>query len=625
MRGLRLATFTTLVVISAVVGTLHAQYSVLYNFDPSTAGNFNGVLAQGRDGDLYGTNNGPYGVSKFTPTGTPTNLFSGNIFLPYGLTLGTDGNFYGTALDGGNVACGTVSCGSLFKITPTGTITVLHNFTGGADGAGPYYPPVEGNDGNFYGTTSEGGNPNACVTFGPAPGAGTIYKVTPSGTFTTLYQFDSFNGCSPRGPMVLGADGNFYGATYSGGIAAGHNCACGVVFKITAAGKLQVVHFFDGTNGQNPFGPLIQASDGSFYGTTSSGGTSPIYGGVVYKVTSSGAFTNLHSFSGTDGNLPLNGVMQATDSNFYGTTQSGGTCGNCGTVFRITPSGTFSVLYNFASTTGANPATALFQHTNGTLYGAAASGGAHNSGVFYDFGLGLQPFVSLLTTSGKAGQGIGILGQNFSATTSVNFGTGAATFTVVSDTYMTAVVPATGTTAHVTVVSPTGTLVSDKVFRVIPAITSFRPSSGTVGTAVVITGTGLKQTARVTFGGVKATAFTIDSATQVTAAVPAGAKTGKIAITSPGGTAASSGKFSVTPVIASFRPASGAPGTSVVITGTGLIQTTKVTFGGVAATAFTVNSDAQVTVKVPSGAITGKIAITTPGGTTTSSGTFTVT
>jgi hypothetical protein len=168
------------------------------------------------------------------------------------------------------------------------------------------------------------------------------------------------------------------------------------------------------------------------------------------------------------------------------------------------------------------------------------------------------------------------------------------------------VVPATGTTANVTLVTPAGPLVSSKVFRVIPAIASFMPASGVIGTSIVISGTGLTQTSKVTFGGVKATVVSINSATQqVTAKVPSGSKTGKIAITTPGGTATRSGTFKVTPVITSFSPASGAPGTSVVITGSGLTQTTKVAFGGVAATTFIVNSDSQVTVKVPTGAVTG--------------------
>ena len=627
MRGLRLLLATAFAIFAITLPSANAQYSVLYNFDPSSAGNFVGVLAQGVDGDLYGTTNSPYSVLKFTPTGTPANLYTGTLYLPYGLTLGTDGNFYGTALDAGSVSCGTVQCGYVFKITPTGTLTVLHNFTGGADGAWPYAPPVEGSDGNFYGTTSAGGDANACSVGPFAPGAGTVYKITPSGMLTTIHQFTSFDGCSPRSPLTLGTDGNFYGNTYSGGISAGHSCACGEVFRVTTAGKVTVLAYFDGTHGQNPIGPMVQASNGSFYGTTFSGGPSLSGNGVVFKMTPGGALTVVHDFTGApDGSNPSNGVMQATDGDLYGTTMSGGTCSSgigCGTIFRVTAAGVYSILYNFDGTTGLNPATAVFQHTNGDLYGATSLAGTHNFGVFYSYGLKLTPFISTLTNSGKAGQTIQILGQGLNGTTKVDFGTGSATFNVVSDTYMTAVVPVNGTTANVTVVTPTRTMVSSRVFRVIPAITSFSPPSGPVGTPVIITGTGLTQASRVTFGGIKATTFMVNSATQVTATVPNGARTGGIGILTPGGLG-SSKKFSVTPVIASFSPPSGKVGTSVTINGTSFTSATKVTFDGVVS-AFTVVSDIELTATVPTGAVTGKIAITTPGGTATSATNFTVT
>jgi len=625
MRGLRLLLATLIAIFAIAIPSANAQYSVLYNFDPSAAGNFVGVLAQGFDGELYGTTNYPYSVLKFTPTGAPTDLYTGPLYLPYGVTLGTDGNLYGTALDAGSVSCGTVQCGYVFKITPTGTLTVLHNFTGGSDGAWPYAPPVEGTDGNFYGTTSAGGDASACYVGPFAPGAGTVYKITPSGTLTTIHQFTGFDGCSPRGPLTLGTDGNFYGTSYSGGISSGHACGCGEVFRVTTAGKVTVLAYFDGTHGQNPVGPMVQASNGNFYGATFSGG--PSYDGVVFKMTPGGALTVVHGFTGApDGSTPANGVMQASDGDLYGTTMSGGKCSSgigCGTIFRVTAAGVYSILYNFDGTTGLNPATAVFQHTNGDLYGATALAGTHNYGVFYSYGLKLPQFISTLTNSGKPGQTIEILGQGLNGTTKVDFGTGSATFTVVSDTYMTAVVPVTGTTANVTVVTPTQTLVSNKVFRVIPAITGIAPPNGPVGTPVTITGTGLTQASRVTFGGTKATTFTVNSATQVTATVPSGAKTGGIGILTPGGLA-SSKKFSVTPVIASFSPPSGKIGTLVTINGSSFTSATKVTFGGVASV-FTVVSDIEVTATVPTGAVTGKIAITTAGGTATSTTNFTVT
>jgi uncharacterized repeat protein (TIGR03803 family) len=170
-------------------------------------------------------------------------------------------------------------------------------------------------------------------------------------------------------------------------------------------------------------------------------------------------------------------VLQATDGNLYGTTQQGGTgtChggpNSCGTLFRMSLAGAnYVVLHNFTGTTGASPDIPLFQHTNGALHGGTHFDRTNSDGVFYRLSAGLHAFVSLMTLSGKAGQTVEILGQGLAGTTAVKFGSGTATFTVVSDTYMTAVVPAAGTTANVTVTTPTGPLVSSKVFRVIPTI-----------------------------------------------------------------------------------------------------------------------------------------------------------
>jgi uncharacterized repeat protein (TIGR03803 family) len=343
--------------------------------------------------------------------------------------------------------------------------------------------------------------------------------------------------------LVQGTDGNFYGTTGGGAYNEG------MVFKLTPAGKLVPLFYFDGTDGtlSETGAALVQGSDGNFYGTTSNGGA---YGyGTVFKVTPAGNLTVRHSLNGTtDGSLVTAGLVQATDGNFYGTAIEGGSMGN-GTIFRITPNGSFSVLHNFDYKHGALPYVTLLQHTNGVLYGDTGSGGTGTAcygpcGVFYSLNLGLRPFVSLLTTSGKAGQIVEILGQNFTGTKDVEFGSGTASLTVVSDTYMTAVVPATGTTGSVTVTTPKGPLVSNKIFRVIPTITSFIPTNGTIGTSVVIAGTGLTQTNKVMFGGTPAAKFTA-TATKVTAKVPTGAKTGKIVVTTEGGSASDPESFIV--------------------------------------------------------------------------------
>jgi uncharacterized repeat protein (TIGR03803 family) len=540
------------VLAASITTTAYAQtFSVVYNLGTKSGEPFNpyfsGILTQGRDGNIYstapgGTINGRGGVFKLTPAGKLTVLYSftggtDGATPSSGLTLGTDGNFYGTTVQGGTSGEGTV-----FKITPAGVLTTLYSFTNGTDGSQPYAPPVQGTDGNFYGTAYQGG-----------AGYGTIYKITPTGTFTPLYQFDITHGLYPYSPLVLGTDGNFYGTTQDGGL---NNV--GVVFRITAAGKLTVLHSFDTTHGRYPAAPLVQGIDGNFYGTGEVGGTENA--GVVFKMTPSGAYTVLHNMNGTtDGTTPFAGLVQATDGNLYGANANGGTVstgcpGACGTLFKVTTTGTFSVIHNFDGLTGTNPFVTPFQHTNGLVYGDTQDGGngnvspctAPNCGVVYSWSQGLPAFVRAVTYSGKVGKIIEFLGGGFTGTTAVSFNGKPATFTVASATYMTATIPAGATTGSVTVTTPGGVLTSNKKFRVTPQLTSFTPPTGPVGTVVTITGVSLTQTTKVTFGGIAATTFTVNSDTSVSVTVPTGAVTGKIVITTPGGTAASTTTFTVT-------------------------------------------------------------------------------
>jgi uncharacterized repeat protein (TIGR03803 family) len=476
-------------------------------------------------------------VFDATTAGSPSVLYtfnSGNSpgFQPEGgVTLGTDGNFYGTTLAGGAAGC-TFGCGIVFKYSSNG-LGSLYAFGGGSDGGSPIAAPVEGNDGNYYGTTSVGGGSSNC---------GTIYKMTPTGVLTTLYQFDNTHGCTSNSPLVLGTDGNFYGVTTFGGAN-----GVGVVFKMTPAGALTVIFNFDGTHGEFPESPLVQGTDGNFYGTAESGGT--LGSGVVFKITPTGKLVTLHNFpmTSTDGQAPTAGVVQAGDGNFYGVTQTGGLLGS-GTIYRVNSSGKiYADLYDFDGTTASAPYIGMVQHTNGTFFGLTNQGGTFNAGTFYSFSVpGLNPFVSLVTSSGKVNAKIEILGQGFTGTTGVSFNGTAATFKVTSDTFLTATVPSGATTGSVTVTTPGGSLASNKIFRVIPAIKSFTPTSGAVGTSVAITGVSLTQATRVTFGGVAATIFTVNSDSKVTATVPTGARTGKIAVTTPGGTATSAATFTVT-------------------------------------------------------------------------------
>jgi len=496
-----------------------------------------GLFAQGRDGNLYTTSQGGGTFSdgtafqltlagKITPWSFDGKGTDG--VNPYsGLTLGTDGNFYGTTYEGGSSGAGTV-----FKVTSSGKITTLYSF--GGFNCCAYAAPIQGLDGNFYGTTSDGGG----EVFG------TVYKMTPSGKLTVIYTFPGSSKLAYPMALTLGTDGNFYGTALGGGAN-----KFGGVFKITPHGKLTVLYSFSGTpDGETPKGAIIQATDGNFYGTTEKGGVNGY--GSIYKMTRAGALTIIHSFNEDGlGLQPLAGLVQATDGKFYGAAAS---LGGFGVIFQITSSGTYAVLVSLTNVAGkfpgANPQVSLFQHTNGTLYSDTYGGGSQIKGVVYSLGMGLGPFVSFVGPlfEGKVGNMIEILGQGLTGTTKVSFHGVSATFSVVSDTYLTAVVPANAATGSVTVSTPGGKLTSNRIFRVIPAILSFSPPSGPVGTPVTIIGTSFTGAKKVTFGGVKATTFTVDLDTQITATVPTGAKTGKIQVTTPGGTATSATDFTVT-------------------------------------------------------------------------------
>ena len=249
-----------------------------------------------------------------------------------GLIQATDRNFYGTTEGGGANGDGTV-----FKITPGGKLTTLHSFDG-TDGANPYAGLIQATDGNFYGTAESGG----------ANGDGTVFKSTPGGKLTTLHSFDGTNGANPYAGLIQATDGNFYGTTVNGGADYDHeqNTGFGTVFKITAGGKLTTLYSFcsqsNCTDGGYPYAGVIQGTDGNFYGTTLGGGA---YGwGTIFKIMPSGKLTTLYSFCSqgypcTDGLYPYAGLIQATNGSFYGTTVFGGSDDDCSGNYGDIPCG----------------------------------------------------------------------------------------------------------------------------------------------------------------------------------------------------------------------------------------------------------------------------------------------
>ena len=358
--------------------TITAQVeSVLYSF----AGNPDGGtpaagLIQGTDGNFYGTtevggaNN--YGtVFKITPAGVETVLYSfmGGSDGEYSaaeLVQGSDGNFYGTT-----VAGGTNDYGTVFKITPAGVETVLYTFTGGNDGGNPAAALIQGPDGNFYGTTENGGT----------SAEGTVFRITPAGVETVLYTFTGANdGANPAAGLILGTDGNFYGTTQYGGPSND-----GTAFEVTPAGIETVLYSFTGGNdGERPVAGLLKAADGNFYGMTVLGGTAG--SGAIFKITSAGLEAVLYSFTGgNDGGTPQAGLTQAADGNFYGTTQYGGTS-NFGALFKITPAGVETTLYSFTGgSDGEYTQAGLLQAADGNFYGTTPYGGTAAAGTVFKF------------------------------------------------------------------------------------------------------------------------------------------------------------------------------------------------------------------------------------------------
>jgi uncharacterized repeat protein (TIGR03803 family) len=457
--------FTTLVNFDQTDGTSAANTSLVQGTD----GNFYGVAAVG-GANAQGT------VFKVTSTGALTTIYNfcsltacADGSIPGGgLVQGANGNFYGVTVQGG-----ANNVGTMYEITSEGGLTTLHSFDPAVDGANPI-GTLRRSNGYFYGITQP---------YGLGTGQqGTVYKITASGTVTTLYYFCSQPNCAdgsfPFGGLTQASDGNFYGETIEGGnngtCLQTQSSGCGTIYRLTSTGLLTTLHSFAGypDDGNNPSGGLLQAGGMDLYGTTEGGGANNL--GTAFKITLGGVLTTLYSFCAEyvrnecpNGRSPYAGFAQGTDGNLWSVAYAGGTYGY-GTVYRMTMQGKLAVEHSLDSTDGALPgAGGLLQGTDGSFYGTTEAGGEYGDGTLFNLSVGLAPFVETQTNVGKAGSSVVILGTNLTGATSVTFNGTVAVFTVVSSSEITATVPTGATTGPVVVTTPTGVLTSNQKFKII--------------------------------------------------------------------------------------------------------------------------------------------------------------
>lgn len=415
------------------------------------------------------------------------------------LTQGADGLYYGAAREGGSN-----NAGAVFRLAGNGSsFSVLTSFPGASSGANPEGGLVQARNGFFYGTTYSGGS----------NGYGTLYQLTPDGNLTILGGFSNGNpGGNPSGKLLLGLDGYLYGAASFGGLE-----NYGTLFRSSVPdGATAVLVTFSGSDdGAYPESDLIQATDGNFYGTTIRGGEADL--GTIFRVTPSGARTILYDFTGdVDGAEPLRGVVQANDSNFYGIARTGGSAGG-GVIYRITPSGVFTVIYSFTPS-GTNPYNSygdLALGSDGNLYGVTYQGGTSGAGTIFRSTLTGSLAVLYNFTGGgdggypRAGLTLGSDGALYGTTSGLN-GNFSTVFRF-----------------DLGLPAPT------------PIVTVVRPAEATIGDTIVLQGDHFIDASSVTFTGangavVPAASFTVRSRTYLEAVVPRGAVAGAITVTTHG-------------------------------------------------------------------------------------------
>jgi len=469
-------------------------------------------------------------------------------------------------------------CGATAISLPAQTFTVLYNEcsqVGCVDGRHPSPSLIQGADGNLYGGGFSGGLNQS----------GTVFKITPTGQLTTLYQFCAEKGCAdgvnPYGYFVLGIDGNYYGATWWGGIT-----NAGVLFKMTPAGQVTTVHTFciqaGCPDGEYPWGNLVQDYLGNIYGTASAGGAHGSFG-TVFQLPPTGGLKTLHSFCSlsdcSDGDFPIQTLVLGSNGTIYGAAQSGGAYGK-GTVFKLTQTGTLTTLHHFCAQSGcpdgSTPST-LVLGSDGNFYGTTREGGSMNAGVFFKVAPSGQ-LVTLYNFCSRAGCADGggpfslmqATDGNFYGITQRGDGAGSGTvFKLTPSGSLTVLhtfcsggactdgkLPSTGGLVQHTngifygVIGHGGNLTSNgTIFSLSTGLAPFvlaSPAAAPSGTAIRILGTNLTGATSVTFNGTAAT-FKLVSSTEITTNVPAGATTGLIRVVLPASTLSSNVAFAVLP------------------------------------------------------------------------------
>jgi uncharacterized repeat protein (TIGR03803 family) len=333
------------------------------------------------------------------------------------MLVGNDGSLYGTIAYGGtNADGGAIFGGAIYQITPGGTYKILAGFYG-TNGDIPNGGLVSDADGNLYGTTQFGGT---------NPDYGNVFKLTPDGTLSDLISFNGINGSDPLADLYLGKNGHLYGTTAYGGLGLNlgggepFQTGDGTVFELTTEGVLINNFFFNYTNGANPVAGFVRGNDGNLYGTTAGGGLGPLSGGfwagdgTVIQLTTNGEINAIASFSVTNGLNPQGDLVLGNDGNFYGTTPAGGTNGDHGTVFRVTPSGVLTSLVSFNGTNGHQPTVGLFLGPDGNFYGTTMGGGAYNYGTAFQLSPNgvLSTLISFDSTNGAYPNGALVLGAD---------------------------------------------------------------------------------------------------------------------------------------------------------------------------------------------------------------------